>query len=154
MPQDKKRQSNQLTFTHLIVTALVMLVVGYLLGRFSGGIPGIGSGAGSPSIPASGLSNGAAIAALQQAADDSPESAAAWTALGNAYFDSGRNADAIEAYSRSLEIDGNNPDVWTARGIMYRRLWDPERAIEDFDIAAALDPTHQMSSFNRRIVQY
>ena len=33
MAQKKKQKSNDLTFTHLIVTALVMLVIGYVFGR-------------------------------------------------------------------------------------------------------------------------
>ena len=154
MPQKKKRENNQLTFTHLIVTALAMLVVGYLFGRFSVGVPGITGAAATPSIPASGLPDGASIAALRQAAADSSDSASVWIALGNAYFDSSRYADAIEAYTRSLEIDGSDPNVWTDRGIMYRRIGDPTQAIEDFGAAATLDPTHRLSRFNRGIVQY
>jgi cytochrome c-type biogenesis protein CcmH/NrfG len=154
MPQKKKRENNQLTFTHLIVTALAMLVVGYLFGRFSVGVPGITGAAAPPAIPASGLPDGASIAALRQAAADSPDSASVWIALGNAYFDSSRYADAIDAYTRSLEIDGSDPNVWTDRGIMYRRIGDPTQAIKDFGTAAALDPTHRLSRFNRGIVQY
>jgi len=152
MPQKKKQQNNQLTFTHLIVTALVMLVIGYLFGRFSVGVPGITGAAATPPTATPGFTSGSSIAALAQAANDSPDSATAWTALGNAYFDTGRHADAIGAYTKSLEIDGRNPDVWTDRGIMYRRLGDPVQAIKDFDTAAALDPTHPMSRFNKGIV--
>jgi lipoprotein NlpI len=155
MPQKKKQQkNNQLTFTHLIVTALAMLVIGYLFGRFSVGVPGITGAAAPPFTTGSGLTGGPNIAALEQAADNSPDSASAWTALGNAYFDTGQNAEAAQAYTKSLEIDEGNPDVWTDRGIMYRRLGDPVQAIEDFDTAAALDPTHRMSRFNKGIVLY
>jgi tetratricopeptide (TPR) repeat protein len=166
MAQNSKNQQNrksqkkgtQLTFTHLIVTALAMLVIGYLFGRFSVQAPVTGNppsgettaaAAGSP-----GTSTDANITALQKAANDSPESAAAWTDLGNAYFDASRFSEAIEAYTRSLELDPNNPDVITDRGVMYRRIGEPVKAIQDFDEAAALDPEHPMSRFNKGIVLY
>jgi predicted TPR repeat methyltransferase len=151
--ENKTQQSTQLTFTHLIITALVMLVVGYLFGRFTLGIPGVTGTAGVPGSTG-GFATGPDIAALAQAADNSPDDADAWTALGNAYFDTGRHAEAVDAYTRSIQIDAGDPNVWTDRGVMYRRLGNPEKAIEDFNTAAAIDPRHPMSRFNKGIVSY
>ena len=76
MPQKKKQQqNNQLTFTHLIVTALAMLVIGYLFGRFSLGVPGITGAATTPFTTGSGLTGGLDIIDLEQAANNSPDSA-------------------------------------------------------------------------------
>ena len=51
------------------------------------------------------------VGTLEPATGDSPESAASWTALGNAYFDSDQYSEAIDAYTRSLDIDSSNPNV-------------------------------------------
>jgi len=151
MAKKRTQENPQLTFTHLIVTALVMLVIGYIFGRLTSGLPGQTTQTGLQS----GFSSaGPDVASLVQAANNSPDDADAWTALGNAYFDTGQNALAVDAYSKSLEIDPGNPDVWTDRGIMYRRLGNPEQAILDFEMAASIDPRHPMSRFNKGIVSY
>ena len=68
--------------------------------------------------------------------------------LGNAYFDTDRYQDAIEAYSKALATDPRNPDVRTDRGIMYRKLKQFDKAVEDFRRAARDDPKHLNSRFN------
>jgi tetratricopeptide (TPR) repeat protein len=77
---------------------------------------------------------------------------AAWAELGNLYFDSDQPREAIEAYSRYLTINPDNPDVRTDMGVMYRRLGDPDRAIREFRLDAQSDPTHINSRYNLGIV--
>jgi len=94
------------------------------------------------------------VALLLAEVQRSPESAEAWTALGNRYFDTDRYAEAIDAYTRSLEIDPANANVWSDRGVMYRRIGLYERAVEDFKMAVSVDPTHTISWYNMGIVLY
>jgi cytochrome c-type biogenesis protein CcmH/NrfG len=92
------------------------------------------------------------IAVFEHKTQANPADAAAWTELGNAYFDSNQFEKAISAYKKSLEIAPNNADVWTDMGIMYRRSSKPEEAIKAFDQAIAVDPKHEVSRFNKGIV--
>jgi len=71
---------------------------------------------------------------------------------GNAYFDTERYQEAIDAYSRALVINPKNSDVRTDMGIMYRKLGQFDKAVEAFRQAAQYDPRHLNSRFNRGIV--
>jgi len=69
-------------------------------------------------------------------------------ALGDAYFDTDRYQEAIDAYSKALAIDPKNPDVRTDMGIMYRKLGQFDKALEAFRQAAQDQPMHVNSRFN------
>ena len=81
-----------------------------------------------------------------------PRDLQALITLGNAYFDTDRYQEAIEAYSRALAIDPKNPDVRTDMGIMYRRLGQFDKAIESFRQVAQDNPMHANSRFNLGVV--
>ena len=76
----------------------------------------------------------------------------AWVELGNLYFDSDQPKEAIEAYNQYLAIKPDNPDVRTDLGIMYRKLGDFDKAIEEFKKAAQSDPKHINSRYNLGLV--
>lgn len=83
-----------------------------------------------------------------------PQDVKAWVQLGNAYFDLDSPEKAIDAYLKSLAMSPDNPDVLTDLGIMYRRIKQPKMAIESFDKATQVDPTHLQSRFNKGVVLY
>jgi cytochrome c-type biogenesis protein CcmH/NrfG len=76
----------------------------------------------------------------------------AWVQLGHSYFDSNQPMKAIDAYDKALEIDGNDPDVLTDQGTMYRRVGWFDKAINNFIKANQLNPQHLNSLFNMGIV--
>lgn len=78
----------------------------------------------------------------------------AWIDLGNAYFDADSPEKAINAYLGALSLSPDNPDVLTDLGVMYRRNKQFEKAIEVFDKAAQVDPTHVQSRFNKGVVLF
>jgi cytochrome c-type biogenesis protein CcmH/NrfG len=94
----------------------------------------------------------AQIFELEKMTKENPDDVAAWTSLGNLYFDTGNHQKAIAAYNRSLALNPNNADVMTDLGIMYRRSGQPNKAIESFDKAAKIDPKHETALFNKGIV--
>ncbi len=95
-----------------------------------------------------------AIASLESRAASRPNDKEALVALGNAYFDSDRPAEAASAYERALALDADNADVWTDLGIMYRALGRYEDALKAFDKALAATPGHANAQFNAGIVRY
>lgn len=92
------------------------------------------------------------IKTLKEIIQKDPKNLPAWVELGNLYFDSDQPKEAIEAYSKYLAVKPGNPDVRTDMGIMYRRLGDFDRAIEEFRKAAQSDPKHINSRYNIGIV--
>lgn len=77
-----------------------------------------------------------------------PNNRGAWVSLGNMNFDSGLYQDAVDAYSKALEINANDPNVTTDRGVMYRRLGQFDLAVQDFRNASQMDKTHIQSAYN------
>jgi cytochrome c-type biogenesis protein CcmH/NrfG len=92
------------------------------------------------------------IQTLKEIIKKDPKNLPAWVELGNLYFDSDRPKEAIEAYSHYLAIKPDNPDVRTDMGIMYRKLGEFDRAIEEFKKAAQSDPKHINSRYNLGLV--
>ncbi len=81
-----------------------------------------------------------------------PNNYEAWVQLGHTYFDSDLHAKAIGAYEKALGINNRSADLWTDLGVMYRRNGQSQKAIESFDTARKMDPTHETSLFNKGIV--
>jgi cytochrome c-type biogenesis protein CcmH/NrfG len=94
----------------------------------------------------------AQIFELEKRTKEAPGDVAAWTNLGNVYFDTGRYEKAITAYTHSLALNPNNADVMTDLGIMYRRTGRPQKAIEAFDKAAKIDPRQETALYDKGIV--
>lgn len=96
----------------------------------------------------------AKLAAREQAVLAKPQNAAAWTELGNLYFDTGQSRKAASAYERSLSIAPDNADVLTDLGIMYREMGEFEKAVTSFRRASSVNPRHENAMFNEGVVLY
>lgn len=81
-----------------------------------------------------------------------PENRNAWVQLGNNFFGSEQPIKAIEAYDKALELGPDDPNVLTDQGTMFRRVGWYDRAIGNFQRAAALDPNHLQSRYNMGVV--
>ena len=92
------------------------------------------------------------IQTLKEIVKKDPKNLPAWVELGNLYFDTDQPKEAIEAYSRYLAVKPDNPDVRTDKGIMYRKLGEFDKAIEEFREAALSDPKHINSRYNIGLV--
>jgi cytochrome c-type biogenesis protein CcmH/NrfG len=94
------------------------------------------------------------IPGLKARAESNPDSAPAWTDLGNAYFDADQPAQAVDAYRHALALAPGSADVWTDLGIMLRELGRYKEAVEAFDQARGLDPGHRNARFNKGVVLF
>jgi len=81
-----------------------------------------------------------------------PNNRNAWVTLGHSYFDSNQPMKAIDAYAKALELFGDDPDILTDQGIMYRRVGWFDKAVENFIKAGEIDKNHQQSLYNLGIV--
>lgn len=137
-------------------SCILLVVLAFLAGAFMGNLVTSLSGANRQvtGMPPSG---GAAQESdtherLEAMAAANPDDPAAWTAIGNHYFQEGRSAEAAEAYEKALALDPSLVGVWSDMGVMYRRLGRFDDAIAAFEHAASLDPSHETSRFNKGIV--
>ncbi len=110
-------------------------------------------GVPSPAPPArDSIEVASQIQALKEIVRKDPKNLPAWVELGNLYFDTDQPKESIEAYSRYLAVKPDNPDVRTDMAIMYRKLGQFDKALEEFKKAAQSDPKHVNSRYNIGIV--
>lgn len=103
----------------------------------------------SPAVSVNGQQD---LRALEQLVAGDPGNRSAWVELGHKYFDGNEPVKAIEAYNKALALDGNDPDVLTDQGVMFRTLGWYDRAVENFNKANELNPRHHQSLYNLGVV--
>lgn len=147
------KQKDQIILTRptAMIAAVIIFVMGFIGGAGTAVFKAGPSGATAPgSMQEGDLATMAA--ALESRVEADPANTAAWTKLGNIYYDTDQYQKAIHAYSKALETGGENPGVITDLGVMYRMTGQPEMAIKTFDRALAQDPAFQPAFINKGIV--
>jgi len=152
-------------------TVILIVVIAFLVGFVAGATvailrgtkgaektamvqkPQMPPGAPAPAPPARDpLAATSEIQTLKEVVKKDPKNLPAWVELGNLYFDTDQPKEAIDAYSHYLAVKPDNPDVRTDRGIMYRKLGQFDKALEEFRKAAKSDPKHVNSRYNIGLV--
>ena len=160
MAKNIKEDSKTVKKETMLMVASIALVVGFIGGVVFGVYK---TGSDKPiqqsmipqpaeKEPDVSVEKAAQIFQLEKMTKENPDDVAAWTSLGNLYFDTGNHQKAIMAYTKSLALNPNNANVMTDLGIMYRRNGQPKKAVETFDKAAKIDPGHETALFNKGIV--
>jgi tetratricopeptide (TPR) repeat protein len=80
-----------------------------------------------------------AIALYQRAARLAPNYPESYCGLGRCYFLLGEHAMAAELYDKSLKMNPHYARTYMFMGEMHYRLKNPERALQDFEMAARYD---------------
>lgn len=139
------------TKQNLIIAVCLAFSVGFI-----GGIVLTAYKSSSTRIPQAKMTsapgNAKMLAALETETQKNPENAAAWTQLGNMYFDNNKFSKAIYAYQKAIALQPDDPNVHTDLGIMYRRNGEPRKAVESFERAIQADFKHEVSRYNKGIV--
>ncbi len=108
---------------------------------FTGGAPSAQeSGAVSPLAPA-------AAAAPPDVSQLAPAEAA--RTLGNWNYDRQNWTHAVEHYQAAIAAGADTPDVRTDLGNCFRFLDQPQKALEQYEIAQKQNPQHENSLFNQ-----
>ncbi len=115
-----------------------------------GGMPTAGAMPSGPTLPTAEAQ--ARISRAEAAVLADPKNHDAWISLGNDYFDIHQAQKSVDAYSKALAIQPNDPNVLTDQGVMYRELRKFDQAVANFQKASKLDPTHVQSLFNLGVV--
>lgn len=72
-----------------------------------------------------------------------------WVAQGNFFYDKQQWPQAVEAYQKALAAGIDNPDVRTDLGNAFRFSDQPQKALEQYQIAQKQNPNHENSLFNQ-----
>ena len=72
-----------------------------------------------------------------------------WVARGNFFYDKSQWPQAIEAYRKAIAAGIDNPDVRTDLGNAFRFAEQPQKALEQYQIAQKQNPNHENSLFNQ-----
>jgi cytochrome c-type biogenesis protein CcmH/NrfG len=89
----------------------------------------------------------AKIAEYQQILTQSPKNLQALIGLGDIYFDSQRQLEAIEIFTKALAISPSNTHVLHDLGLLNMNTGDLNKALEHFLAALTVDPTHTHSLY-------
>jgi len=136
-----------------ILFAVVALVIGLLVGVIvTNSMKKDRDTAAAPAASASAVNYTQQIAMLEGIVAKEAGNRNAWVQLGNAYFDSNQPMKSIKAYDKALELNGNDPNVLTDQGVMFRRIGQFPNAISNFEKAAKIDPQHTQSLMNLGVV--
>jgi tetratricopeptide (TPR) repeat protein len=81
--------------------------------------------------------------------DNNLSPAQAAVASGNWYYDRKNWPRAIEAYEKAIALGADNSDVRTDLGNTYRFSDQPQKALEQYEIAQKQNPQHENSLFNQ-----
>ena len=71
--------------------------------------------------------------------------------IGLKHSDNGERDEAIQAYTKAIEIDPKFASAWMNRGVQYGFLQQHEQAIEDFNVALEIEPSNPDVLANRGI---
>jgi tetratricopeptide (TPR) repeat protein len=88
------------------------------------------------------------ITELEEAAASHPSDPRAQYAVGNAYFDAHRYAEAQTAYQRAISLDEKFADAHTNLGLVYRLQGNLDGAIQEYQRALAIAPDDTVTRRN------
>lgn len=110
------------------------------------------SGGGSAGAPSAAIGKGNEIQILQGIVRQDPKNLNAYIQLGNIFMDTKRFPEAIENYTKALELDPNNVNVRIDLGTCYRSNGRPDRALEEYTKGLKVDPNHPYGNRNTGVV--
>ena len=81
--------------------------------------------------------------------DDSTQTWEEWKNLGNQHYRDKNYKDAVDCYSKALDLDASNASLFTNRAAAHIMLLDHSSSIADCDRAIAADPAFSKAYFRK-----
>lgn len=167
MPNGNLRPGATWTSREAYLLALVCLISGLLLGYLfrgsapvsgpapvsAGATPPASSAPGAPPMPPSAEALKPMVAPLLAALKADPKSVDTLVQVANLYYDHGVYPEAIEYYTRALELRPNNVNVRTDLGTAFWYGGFPDKAVREYEKSLAVDPSHANTLFNLGVVR-
>jgi tetratricopeptide (TPR) repeat protein len=82
------------------------------------------------------------IALLQPAAEKNPKQDLIWGYLGDAYVSAKKYPEAIEAYSKAIELKPNNGGYLSGQANAYAKSGQADKAVQQYSAAAKAEPAN------------
>lgn len=73
---------------------------------------------------------------------------------GAAYQKLFQNDAALNDYSKAIELNNNNPNVFLYRGFLYYQTNNYPEALKDFDAVIDIDPENPFAYYNRGMIYF
>ena len=81
-----------------------------------------------------------------------PNNLQALIGLGNYYYQTNRDGDAIPLFEKALELDPFNPNIRTDLAVCLRRAGKHDRAITELKKVISGNPRHYQSRYNLGVI--
>jgi cytochrome c-type biogenesis protein CcmH/NrfG len=148
----------------VFIVAAVALLFGMLLGYFVRGTmaedaapvqaapaqpAGMPGNAGMPAVAME-----AHAAPLLERLKKNPNDYEALVKLGNMYTDIRMFPQAIDFYTRALQIEPNNVSVRTDLGTAYFSSGEPQAALREYEKSLQIEPAHAQTLFNIGVLKW
>jgi tetratricopeptide (TPR) repeat protein len=62
------------------------------------------------------------------------------------------NEEALNDYSKAIQLNDKNPNVYLYRGFLYYQTNEYEEAVKDFNVVINLDPENPFAYYNRGMI--
>lgn len=74
-----------------------------------------------------------------------------WFIKGRAEFEKGEYREAINSWTKAIEKNPTNTYAYSARGLAYAKLKEPDKAVENYNKAIDLEPKNAVAYGNRGV---
>ena len=81
-----------------------------------------------------------------------PDNLQALIGLGNLYYQTNQDREAIESFGKALALDPSNPNVRTDLAVCLRRTGKYDLAIDELKKAISTNPFHPQSRYNLGVI--
>ena len=92
---------------------------------------------------------GISIDLLNEIIDTDPDDKLALLARGSVYLKMGNTENAIDDFSRTLQIDSNHPKAYHLRGLARELAGDDDEALKDLNKAIDIDSEYGAAYYSR-----
>jgi tetratricopeptide (TPR) repeat protein len=86
---------------------------------------------------------------IDYSAPVNPQSPADYFDVGNYQYDLGNCQEAVESYTKAIELNKDYSQAYNNRGYTYMRLRVYDKALKDFDRAIEINPDYVQALMNR-----